>query len=181
MSASPFLTLRVRRRTEILRLRCLARRVAGLLRFEAHEQACIAAGSFLVACTAVERLGSVQVCFQLEQNQLHIFAQGIGDESDQPSASPPRKQRPGPKQPQTDPLPRLIKDLPSEQALQETDVAWLAQSLTQMVPGALFDEIVHQNREILALLHELRSCQGRLQQQAKNPKQEDNPNNPSAA
>lgn len=175
MSASSFLTLRVHRRADVLRLRQQARRVAGLLRFEDHEQACIAAGSFLVACAAIERLGSADVCFQLNQNQLHIFAQGIGDESEPPSASPPRKQRQRPKPQHTDPLPRLVKDLPAEQALLEPDVAWLVQGLAQWAPSTLFDEIVHQNREVLALLHALRTCQGSLR------RQEEGPTNPSAA
>ena len=71
---------------------------------------------------------------------------------------------------------RLIKPLPTpENAAEEPDIAWLVESVEANAKGALFDEIVKQNQELLALLHELRMYQGDLQ------KTREDPSNPRAA
>jgi len=143
MSTSPFLSLTVRGRKDVLALRQKARLVARLLRYERAEQTCIAAGAFAVAWQAQRQLGKARICFLLEQEQLHVFVQACAE----PAGTKPRQP--------TGPLFRLAKPLPRESVLGEIDIAWLVRSLEETGAGTLFDEVVQQNDEVLTLLHEL--------------------------
>jgi hypothetical protein len=168
MPANPFLTLQVRGKKEILMLRRKARQVANLLRYEPYEQTCIAAGAFAVAYQAWAQLGQARICFQIEQEQLHIYVQEIVDERAPRKPAGPEEAAPGKT------LLRLARPLPREKGLAEVDVAWLVQHL-EGAAGSLFDEVVKQNQEVLSLLHELQLCRDYLQ-----PKEEA-PKSPSAA
>jgi hypothetical protein len=71
---------------------------------------------------------------------------------------------------------RLTKPLPPQlHPAEEVELGWLVNQVEKKAFNGLFDEIVKQNQEILALLHELRSYQMNLTQ-----KEEKSPN-PHAA
>src|SRR5712671_562762 len=73
MTAYPFFTFPIRGKRDALRARYRARQVARLLQYSAHEQACIAAGTFAVVCQALEVVGKSLLCFQIDDNKLHVF------------------------------------------------------------------------------------------------------------
>jgi hypothetical protein len=151
MTITPFLALKLRGKKDAVLARQRARRVASLLSFDPHEQACIAAAVFVIACQALTRFGKARLCFQIENNQLNVVAEG-----QQPTLDS-RLQglfQGDPMLPGT-----LVKPLPPrDNAAAEIEVGWLVRQVERMSGKSLFDEIVRQNQEILALLHELRLC-----------------------
>ena len=173
MTITPFLTLKLRGKRDALLARQRARRVANLLGFDAHEQACIAAGAFVVACQALTLLGKTHLCFQIENHQMHIFVQDAKPQTDTPEAKRLRGLFPA-----VDPhaLYRLTKPLPAQQlAADEQELGWLAATVEATAASGLFDEIIKQNQEILALLHEVRLYR------ADGKQKEEKPANPHAA
>jgi len=176
MTIAPFLALRLRGKKDAVLARQRARRVASILSFDVHEQACIAAGTFVVACQALMLFGKTRLCFQIENHQLQIFAQDLDAETD--AALQPVSKRLAGIFPEVVPKPlfRLTKPLPPQlHPAEEVDLAWLVNQIEETACHGLFDEIVKQNQEILSLLHELRSNQMILTQ-----KEEKSPN-PHAA
>ena len=163
MLIPPFMTHRVRGKKEALSARLKARLVASLLQFEIHEQACIAAGTFMVACKALASQGKCVLCFQIEQDHLHVYAQEWRS-PDQPKLGGEAKLGL-----------HLSKLLPCGRTWGEKDVAWLVKKVEESAHDGLFEEIVRQNQEILAFLHELQS------QRANLGPREDSSRNPSAA
>ena len=75
MTTTPFLSLNLRNKKDAVLARQRARRVANVLAFDAQEQACIAAGTFIIACQALMIFGRAKLCFQIENHQLGISAQ----------------------------------------------------------------------------------------------------------
>lgn len=136
MSSQPFLILSVQAKKDVLAVRQKARLVAQLLRFEPHDEACLAAGAFAVGLQAMSQAGPSRICFLIERGQLHIFAHPVAAEA-------------GPQ------LLRLAKCLPAASELDETDIAWLVTALNASVRRNLFDEVAKQNEEMLRLLHQL--------------------------
>ncbi len=160
MLIPPFLTHRVRSKKDALSARLKARLVASLLQFEIHEQACIAAGTFLVACKALASHGKCMLCFQIDQGHLHVYAQECRS-PDLPRLGEVAKLGL-----------HLDKPLPCGRTWGEKDVAWLVKKVEESTHDGLFDEIVRQNQEILALLHELQSQRailGAREESSRNP------------
>src|SRR5687767_1155637 len=87
MTITPFLTLKLRCKKDAVLARLRARRVGGLLSFDPHEQACVAAGTFVIACQALMLFGKARLCFQIENHQLHIFAQDAKADTAEPAVS----------------------------------------------------------------------------------------------
>jgi hypothetical protein len=143
MLIPPFMTHRVRSKKDALSARLKARLVASLLQFEVHEQACIAAGTFLIACQTLANQGKCVLCFQIDQGHLHVYAR-----EHRTADLPLRKD--GAKQGL-----HLDKFLPCGRTWGEKDVAWLVKQVEESAHDGLFNEIMRQNQEILALLHEL--------------------------
>ena len=160
MTITPFMTLKLRGKKDALLARPRARRVASLLGYDIHEQACIAAGSFVVACQALLLFGKAKICFQIENHQLHIFALDAATEAGASEQSV--SQRLAGAFPEAEAkLPfRLTKPLPPSEVLaDEVELGWVVKKVEETACDGLFDEIVKQNQEILALLHELRLYQ----------------------
>jgi hypothetical protein len=173
---TPFLTLKLAGKKDAVLARQRARRVASLLSFDFHEQACVAAGTFVVACQALVLFGRARLCFQIENNQLHIFAQDARPETEQLAAQISKRMA-GLFQ-ETDPKTqfRLTKPLPpQENSTAEIELGWIVSQVEQASCNGLFDEIIRQNQEILTLLHEVRLIQGHSN------KKEEKSTNPSAA
>ncbi len=161
MTTTPFLTLNLRNKKDAVLARQRARRVASVLAFDAQEQACIAAGTFIIACQALMIFGKAKISFQLENHQLGISAQEAQVET-HPEVHPISRRLAG-MFPEVDAksLFRLAKRLPaSESAINEQELGWLVNKVEETACNGLFDEIVKQNQEVLALLHELRLYQG---------------------
>ena len=176
MTIAPFLALKLRGKKDAVLARQRARRVASILTFDVHEQACIAAGTFVVACQALVLFGKARLCFQIQNHQLHVFAQDMNAETD--AALQPVSKRLAGMFPEGDPktLFRLTKSLPPQlHPAEEVELGWLVNQVEKKACNGLFDEIVKQNQEVLGLLHELRSYQMNLTQ-----KEEKSPN-PHAA
>jgi len=168
MTITPFLSLRLRGKKDALLARQRARRVASLLQFSPLEQACIAAGTFVVACQALAMLGKARLYFQIEHNQLHVFAEVV----DPDGASARTAKRLVGLFPEIDPklLYRLTKPLPPQDGIaEELDLAWLVKNIEETASDGLFDEVVKQNQEILAVLHELRLYQNKLKENGEKP------------
>jgi hypothetical protein len=146
------LTLALRRRRDVVLARQRARQIASLLRFDIHEQACIAAGAFAVAAQALAQLGPCRLVLRLEEHTLHIFAQQAC-----PAGLPTRRGD------ASQPFARLAKPLPPQaRELTREDLAWISEQLTRRIPPSIFEEIQHQNQEMLALLHALHTAQAQL-------------------
>ena len=160
MTTTPFFALKLRSKKDAVLARQRARRVASLLSFDAHEQACIAAGTFVICCQALVMFGKSRICFQIEQNQLQIYAEDL-------QLTPTADHALGSKrlsglfnEYDAKTLFRLCKILPpQETAADQLDLGWLVTKVEETACKSLFDEIVKQNQETLALLHELRLCQ----------------------
>jgi hypothetical protein len=152
MTAHPFSTFPVRGKKDAIRARHRARQIASLLRFSLQEQACIAAGTFAVACQALDVLGKALLCFQIEDQQLQVYIR-VGRQADR-RARRSRREADG----DVGPLMRLVKSLPEEQPMSEADLAWLIGNAEES-PVELFEEVVKQNQEVLGLLHELAASQ----------------------
>jgi hypothetical protein len=176
MTITPFLALKVSGKKDAVLARQRARRVARLLSFDSHEQTCIAAGTFVIACQALVLFGKTRLCFQIENHQLQIFAQDGRSEAEQ--LVPTESRRLAGLFPEVDPkaLFRLTKPLPTQdQPADEIELGWLVNKVEETACNGLFDEIIRQNQEILALLHEVRLYQGNIK-----PKEEKSVN-PHAA
>lgn len=157
MTIAPFLMLRLRGKKDALLARQRARRVASLLSFDCQEQACIAAATFVVACQALTVFGKARLCFQIENHQLQIFAEAIRATPDSQLPTPAKRLEGLFPEGVSATLFRLAKQLPAQQAsADEVELGWLVTKLEETAGTGIFDEIVKQNQEILALLHELR-------------------------
>jgi len=161
MMTTPFFTLKLRSKKDAVLVRQRARRVASLLSFDPLEQACIAAGTFVIACQALMVFGKTRICFHIEQNQLQIYAQEV-QPTPQDGAAPGSKRLSGLfNEYEAKTLFRLCKPLPTqEKPADQLDLGWLVTKVEETACKSLFDEIVKQNQELLTLLHELRLYQG---------------------
>ncbi len=156
MTAPPFLTFPVRGKRDAIRARHCARQIAALLHFSVEQQACIAAGTFMIACQGLGVYGKFVLCFQIDNNQLHVHARGPANRPQLPCGRVNRLAALPGGDGET-PL-RLVKPLPEEKTLAEADVAWLVRHAEAESTG-LFEEIIKQNQEVLALVHQLQTLQ----------------------
>jgi hypothetical protein len=131
------------------------RQAARLLRFEPPEETLIAAATFVIAYQALRHLAQPTLVVNLEDDCLHISAQGRCRTS--PSRDP--KALTAPSHP---PLLELVKPLPDDKPLSPEDLSWILQQVNQPRHANLFEELHQQNQEILALVHQLRQCQEEL-------------------
>jgi hypothetical protein len=139
------MTLTLRSKRDILLARQRARQIAALFQFEAKEKACIAAGSFAIATQALQQSRSSQLCIQTESDTLHIFTKSRGNGVAEKSM-------------------RLVKRLPRTAAeFAAEDIQWLCKQLNHQSTLHVFEEIHHQNREMLAVLHALHVAQAEVE------------------
>jgi hypothetical protein len=152
MNALPFLTFHLRNRKQALVARHRARQLAQLLSFDDREQACIAAGAFLIACQALERSEGALLCFSIEQSHLVVCAK----ESKTRHSSSEPVSTPISGNPPKIAAVCLSKTLPQGLVIDEADLGWLVQKIESKATNELFEEVVKQNHDVLFLLHELR-------------------------
>jgi hypothetical protein len=126
---TPFVfVVRVRGKRDMVLARQRTRQLAGLLGFEAGDQACLAAAAFALACEARPGNGAV-LCFRVEQAMLHI---GLKESGRQHLC--------------------IEKVLPHEPRLSAQDIKWALRELARRTPLNLFDEMKGLNQELLAAL-----------------------------
>ena len=156
MTITPFLVVPLKTRRDALRARQRGRRIASILQYSLHEQACIAAGTFVVACQGLERFDTLRLCFQIENHQLHVFC-----EAGEPPTGCQRLTE-AIAEADAKAMLRLIKPLPPQPgSAEELDLSWLVERIEETSQERLFEEVVKQNQEILGLLHELRLYQAK--------------------
>src|SRR5262245_14340522 len=164
---SPLLTLKLRSPRDILVARQRARQVAGVLGFEALEQAFIGAAVFEIARSALRPSGHATLTFHVDGRALHVSAAR--------SEAPARKglsvmisrwlidrllAEPGYA---ASALLRLEKPLPKQgPTLSHEDVAFTIQHLAEMTPFDTVEELLQQNRELLQLYQDLQARQAEL-------------------
>jgi hypothetical protein len=149
-------TLSLHSKRDVLLVRQRARQIARLFGYEAHEQACIAAGAFAVAAQALRQCTSGSLRIQIENKSLLVlpipFEAGLAP--NEKTQSPPCP---------SDSTLRLVKPLPMAAAeFPIEDLTWLARQLDEQARFTLFEEIQHQNQEMLGLLHELHRLRAQL-------------------
>jgi hypothetical protein len=146
MSTS-FFVLLVRSRRDVVLARERARQIAGLLGFDALEQAGIGAAVFEIASRAREQSGRAALQFQAEDGTFRVV----------PAPSPLRELSAQPSGL------RLEKPLPrKEPAVGPEDMAWVVRQLALLAPANVFAEIQRQNQEFLRVLADLQSCRASL-------------------
>ncbi len=144
---------------DVLLARQRARQIAALFHFPAQEQSCIAAGAFAVAAQALRETKTAELCFQVVDRKLLIFPRARKVEVQPGTPAPPNTGT------ATDGLLRLVKALPPAGAeFPPEDMVWLVNQLHQGGRFNLFEEIQHQNQEMLALIHGLQHAQAELEQ-----------------
>jgi hypothetical protein len=142
----PQWTFPLREKRDVLVVRQRARQVAHLLRFSPLDQACIAAGVFMIADQARRAFAASEVRFALEEGQLTVSARATTES--QANAEGP--------------LLKLAKPLPAEAQKQSPeDLAWLIARINDQTPRDLYGELVRQNQEVLELLHLLQHPEAR--------------------
>ena len=77
--STPQWTFVLREKRDVLAVRQRARQVAHLLQFSPLEQACIAAGVFMIADQARRAFSVAEICFRLEDRQLTVSARPTAD------------------------------------------------------------------------------------------------------
>jgi len=148
----PLITLSLKSKRDVLFARQRARQIAVLFHYSPQDQACIAAGAFAVAIQALRNAKGCQLRMQIDNKVLQIFP--VPKEGDgNPSPTSLRLEKP---------LPLAAADLSPE------DVAWLLYQLNRQTQFHMFEEIEHQNQEMLALLHDLRNAQAQIEQLKEN-------------
>lgn len=170
MAAKPFWTLRVHDKRDVLVARHKARQVAHMLHYPPLQEACIAAGAFAIAAQARDYYEICELCFQLENHQLTVFARPLsGDDVSAALAANMRhaehdgfgsvigstpqtavRAEPG----KTAPPLKLSKPLPEAACDYSADeLSFLIGRINDQAPADLFGELGKQNQEILLLLH----------------------------
>jgi hypothetical protein len=136
--STPQWSFTLREKRDVLIVRQRARQIAHLLQYSPLEQACIAAGVFVIADQARGAFSAPEICFRLEDGQLVAFAR--------PTDGSLAK---------TDtPLLKLAKPLPEAAKKQSLeDLGWLIARIADQTPRDLYGEVRKQNEDVLQLLH----------------------------
>jgi hypothetical protein len=129
------LALKLGRKRDVIEARQRARQVAGLLGFDARDQACIAAGVFALARQVYRRQAGITLFFQVKHRVFHVFfGKGHGTVTDAPC---------------------IEKPLPGKPFFAEADIKWMVRQLVRRPAPTVFEEIEKLNQELLqALLDE---------------------------
>jgi hypothetical protein len=126
------LSLRLKRKSDVLRARMLVRQAAALLGFHAQDQICLAAAAFDLACQAQQATRGVAMQLEIVDDCLLVVC--------------------------SDSL-RLRKALPATAAVPREDVPWMLKQLMEIAPGDPFEEVRKVNQELLQTMLELTKCQ----------------------
>ena len=147
--STPHWTFPLREKRDVLVVRQRARQVAHLLHFSPLDQACIAAGVFMIADQALRANSASEICFGLEDRQLTVSARPIAEER--------------PSKPDVS-LMKLKKPLPvaaQKQSLE--DLGWLIARINDQTPRDLYGELLRQNQDVLQLLYLLQHPEARAE------------------
>jgi hypothetical protein len=143
------ISLRLRNKRDAMVARQRARQLAGLLGYDNHDQAVIAAGVFAIAWQVLGLRSPVELSFDIENNLLRVFARSRrrpADEATSPSTS----------------VLCLEKPVPERTRIGLDDLAWAIDCLDNITPAQMYEEIYRLNQELLATLHALQMAQNQL-------------------
>ena len=143
-------SLPLRDKRDAMLARQRARQLAGLLGFDAQEQAEIAAGVFAVSWQVLNLQSPFELCFRIDREKLQVAAQV--------SSSRPRDGEIASAQS----VLCLDKALPERSKIAPEDLSWAIGKLDQLTPARMYEEVYRLNQELLATLHELQLCQDQL-------------------
>jgi hypothetical protein len=144
--STPQWTFVLREKRDVLVVRQRARQVAHLLQFSPLDQACIAAGVFMIADQARQAFSVPEICFQLDDRQLTVCAR--------PTAESLAKAE--------TPILKLAKPLPEGTRKESPEeIAWLIARINDQTPRDLYGELLKQNHDVLQLLHLLQHPESR--------------------
>jgi hypothetical protein len=124
---TPLLSLQLQRKRDLLVARRLVRQAAALLGFSEHDQTCLAAAAFDLACQAHAAKAQAMMACAIVDDCLQIVC--------------------------SDAL-HLSRRLPVSAAAPREDVPWLLKHLTSAAPADLFEEVCKINQELLKSLLE---------------------------
>jgi hypothetical protein len=128
------LALPLKRKRDLLRARTLVRQAAALLGYPEHDQICLAAAAFDLACQAHKATRRARMQLSIVEDCLHLTcAESL----------------------------RVSKPLPASAAVPREDVPWMLQQLTELAPRDTFEEVCKVNQELLQTLLELTKSQPR--------------------
>jgi hypothetical protein len=144
--STPQWTFPLREKRDVLVVRQRARQVAHLLHFSPMEQACIAAGVFMIADQARRAYSASDICFGLEDRQLTVCARPSAESLSKTDAS----------------LMKLAKPLPeAAQKQSPEDLGWLIARINDQTPRDLYGELVKQNQDVLQMVYLLQHPEAR--------------------
>ena len=145
-------SVRIASNRDLLFARQKARRLAHLMHFGPHDEACIVAGVFAVGMQARQAEPAFDLCFALEHRQLTVFPRFPKSENPTCPTVADREVH----------LLKLAKTVPEKaHPLAAEDLAWMMEQVEKQSPSRLLEEVVRQNQEVLMLLHELQVAQGK--------------------
>jgi hypothetical protein len=144
------LSLRVRRKRDLVLARQRARQIGRLLGLDATGQATLACGVFEMAYRSARQLGPVRVEFRLADGTLQVsFARLPGKTlSIRPAAFP-------------DNMAFLETLVPHPPAMPEEDLVWAVRQVAEHAPLDCFQEMRQQSQELLRALVQLRRAETR--------------------
>jgi hypothetical protein len=125
------LSLPLKRKSDLLRARMLVRQAAALLGFHAHDQVCLAAAAFDLACQAHQATRGAGMQLEIADDCLQVVC--------------------------SDSL-RLGKTLPATAPVPRDDVPWMLNQLMEIAPCDPFEEVRKVNQELLQTMLELTKC-----------------------
>ena len=144
------LSLPLRNKRDAMVARQRTRQLTGLLGYDIHDQAGIAAGVFAVAWQILSLQSPVQLSFLLDNGLLKVLAEA-------------RRKLPGSRP--AEPNPRVLcleRPLPARAKMGAEDIAWAVDRLDQVTPAHMYDEVYRLNQELLAALQALEASQAQL-------------------
>jgi hypothetical protein len=131
LMSEPILTLRLRSKRDVVLARQRARQVAGLLGYDRPEQVQIATAAFDLAAAFLRQKGRGVFRFHASAGTLRMQTEPV---------IVLRMERP---------LPPGVLDMASG------DVAWAAETLDDLTPLDVYEEMVQMNRELLQVVRQL--------------------------
>ncbi len=136
------LSVLLKTKRDILRIRQLTYRAADLLGFSTSDQVRLAAAVFDLACQAKTPTGRARVCFEVVDGWLRVTCSLV--------AKAPRRRR-------DHGTTALVvnKRLVATRPLADEDVGWTLRQFQEMAPLDVFEEMQRINQDLLGALLEL--------------------------
>ena len=144
------LSLPLRNKRDAMIARQRTRQLAGLLGFDAQEQASISANVFALAWQIVSLRSPVELFFRLEEEKLKVQVQARRKRSSDETSETARS------------VVCLERFLPGRSKVSVEDLGWAIDHLDQITPTQMYEEVYRINQELLTTMQALEACQAQL-------------------